>query len=248
MIKTLDDFIREYTKIVNNGPVKTHREGNTGIGKTLEDLLGIEENNDQLPDFGDYELKSHRKNASSMITLITKSPDGEGTNRQILEEYGYYVDGKKKLHMSLQYGVWVETKDKRHSLSIDADDDSVFVIDETHKKVCSWSTDTIKRVIQKKYKSTKVVHALAYSEKVFGEEYFTFVEAFLADGVSGEKIIQAVKDGVIIVDLRIGTYTSGKPHDHGTGFRIKPANQFDFYEHIVDLVGNYVKEWEKNKK
>ena len=39
MIYTLEDFIREYSNIVNMGWVKTHRAGPTGIGKTLEDLL-----------------------------------------------------------------------------------------------------------------------------------------------------------------------------------------------------------------
>lgn len=58
MIYTLEDFIREYSNIVNMGWVKTHRAGPTGIGKTLEDLLGIQENNIDGPDFGDYELKS----------------------------------------------------------------------------------------------------------------------------------------------------------------------------------------------
>ena len=51
MIYTLDDFIREYTNIVNMGWVRTHRSGPTGIGKTLEDLLGIQENNIDGPDF-----------------------------------------------------------------------------------------------------------------------------------------------------------------------------------------------------
>lgn len=38
MITTLDDFIREYTKIKEMGWIRTHRSGPTGIGKTLEDL------------------------------------------------------------------------------------------------------------------------------------------------------------------------------------------------------------------
>lgn len=67
MIYTLDDFIREYTKICNMGWIRTHRAGPTGIGKTLEDLLGIEENNIDAPDFGDYELKSGRLNSNSML-------------------------------------------------------------------------------------------------------------------------------------------------------------------------------------
>lgn len=45
MIDTLDDFIREYRKICDMGWIPTHRAGPTGIGKTLEDLLGIPENN-----------------------------------------------------------------------------------------------------------------------------------------------------------------------------------------------------------
>lgn len=40
------------------GFVKTHRAHDTGIGKTLEDILGIKENNLRLPDVGDVELKA----------------------------------------------------------------------------------------------------------------------------------------------------------------------------------------------
>ena len=54
MITTLDDFIREYSQIKNMGWITTHRSGPTGIGKTLEDLLDIAENNIDGPDFGDY--------------------------------------------------------------------------------------------------------------------------------------------------------------------------------------------------
>ena len=61
-IITLDDFIREYTKVCEMGWIPTHRQGPTGIGKTLEDLLGIVENNIDEPDFGEYELKSCRIN------------------------------------------------------------------------------------------------------------------------------------------------------------------------------------------
>ena len=56
------------------GWIKTHRSGPTGIGKTLEDLLGIVENNIDGPDFGDYELKSCRLNSNSMLTIFTKTP------------------------------------------------------------------------------------------------------------------------------------------------------------------------------
>jgi hypothetical protein len=38
--------------------VETHRAGSTGIGKTLEDLLGIEENNVPGPDAVGVELQT----------------------------------------------------------------------------------------------------------------------------------------------------------------------------------------------
>ena len=80
MINTLNDFIREYKKIVDMGWIRTHRAGPTGIGKTLEDLLGIVENNIDGPDFGEYELKSCRINSNSMLTMFTLSPLPRGAN------------------------------------------------------------------------------------------------------------------------------------------------------------------------
>ena len=63
---------------------------NTGIGKTLEDHLGIKENNIALPDFGIMELKSQRLDtvSTSMVTLFTKSPEGI-TNTEIRKRFGY---------------------------------------------------------------------------------------------------------------------------------------------------------------
>ncbi len=74
MIDTLDDFIHEYSKIKDIGWITTHRSGPTGIGKTLEDLLGIPENNLHEPDFGEYELKSCRLHSNSMLTMFTQTP------------------------------------------------------------------------------------------------------------------------------------------------------------------------------
>ena len=52
------DFLKRINEINLMQYVKSHRVGDTGIGKTLEDLLGITENNIAGPDFATYELKS----------------------------------------------------------------------------------------------------------------------------------------------------------------------------------------------
>ena len=71
---TYPEIKRKLKEVKEMGYIKTHRAGNTGIGKTLEDLLGIEENNIPGPNATMIELKSARKNAMSMLTLFTKSP------------------------------------------------------------------------------------------------------------------------------------------------------------------------------
>ena len=68
------ELIKKLKKIKEMGWIRTHRDGNTGVGKTLEDLLGITENNIPGPNAAMIELKSARKNVSSMLTLFTKSP------------------------------------------------------------------------------------------------------------------------------------------------------------------------------
>jgi hypothetical protein len=89
------------------GFTKTHRHGDTGIGKTLEDLLGIKENNIPLPDIGGVaELKSYRKNAKSMITLFTLEPLPKGGDRDrlLLDNFGYSKrdnNRSKELHGTL---------------------------------------------------------------------------------------------------------------------------------------------------
>jgi len=54
---TTADFAEKFRKIREMGYVPSLRNGPTGIGFTLETLLGIDENNDALPDIEGAELK-----------------------------------------------------------------------------------------------------------------------------------------------------------------------------------------------
>ena len=62
-------------EIKEMGWIKNQRPGNAGgVGNTLEDLLDVAENNLQLPDFGDWELKSQRAKTGSLLTLFHSEP------------------------------------------------------------------------------------------------------------------------------------------------------------------------------
>ena len=84
---TLSQLIDKLKQIKEKGFTATHRVNDTGIGKTLEDLLDVKENNLRLPDIGEIELKAKRIESQSMLTLATKSPEPKGVNRALFEKY-----------------------------------------------------------------------------------------------------------------------------------------------------------------
>jgi len=86
----LQQFKIELKKIFSKGFIPSKRKGNTGVGYTLETLLGLKENNVRLTDLGCIELKSKRRHASSFVTIFTfnrgvwKLPQSS-----IIKQYGY---------------------------------------------------------------------------------------------------------------------------------------------------------------
>lgn len=79
----------------------------TGIGRTVESLLGIDMNPSKSPDYKGIELKSHREASMVRNTLFTQTPEWSisrlKSGRAIVEEYGYVPDGytHKSLHVTL---------------------------------------------------------------------------------------------------------------------------------------------------
>lgn len=67
----------------------------TGIGRTVESVLGIQMNDSKEPDYKGIELKSKRMNSSTKSALFTNTPDWNlskcKNGREIVDRYGYYV-------------------------------------------------------------------------------------------------------------------------------------------------------------
>lgn len=232
MIYTLDDFKREYTKICGMGWIGTHRYGPTGIGKTLEDLLGIAENNIDGPDFGDYELKSCRLNSNSMLTIFTKTPQPRGAADTLRRTFGYssdaYDNDEKVLHSTLSADRLVSIADTGRSLKIACGPEKISIVAENGVEYAYWTRDQLKKAFEKKYKN-KFVYAKARSRGSGASEEFLFVEAYEVSGFDYEAFIALLERGKIYIDLRIGQYhggpKDGQTHDHGTGFRIREEDQ-----------------------
>ena len=208
--KDIYEFIEEFVEICNQGKIPSHRAGDTGIGKTLEDLLNIVENDNQAPDFADYELKAHRINGSnSMITLFTRTPDIKGTNNKLREEFGYERADGKELHATLRVGVG--TGDSQLGLIDDRQAEKVYI--------SSYGNPI----------------PYAYYQRPKTNEIFQFVDAKLLMGLDDNRVLNWLDDGTIKFDIRLGHYEDGRTHDHGSGFRILQKDEEKLFEHEIAL-------------
>ena len=232
MITTLEEFIEKFTQICNMGWIKTHRSGPTGIGKTLEDLLDIVENNIDGPDFGDYELKSCRLDSNSMLTIFTKTPQPQGASNTLRMTFGYssdaYNNDEKVLHSTLSADRFVSIADTGRSLKVSCSDTKIAIVAEDGKEYAYWTREQLRTAFEKKYKG-KFVYAKAHSRGSGANEEFKFVEAYEVSGFDYDAFVSLLEQGKIYIDLRIGQYhggaKDGQTHDHGTGFRIKENDQ-----------------------
>ncbi len=207
-------------KIKKLGYIKTHRPGNTGIGKTLEDLLGIKENNVPGPNGKMIELKSARKSATSMLTLFTKSPLPAKANTVLVDSVGYKVrSNRKELHTTLNARYYNKLKGKV-GLKIGIRRNKIVIVDSKGKGYGYWDKENLKTSFERKL--PRIVYVKADSKGSGKNEEFWYNEAWLLNGFNFANFIKLLKQGVILVDVRIGQYPNGKAHDHGTGFRVSP--------------------------
>jgi len=233
---TFLDIVNKLKEIKNSGYIKTHRKGQTGIGKTLEDLLGIVENNIPGPNALDIELKSQRKSAKSMITLFTKSPLPQKVNTVLLQRFGYQTGRrgeKKELHTTVN-AVSFNTLKEKTGFKVDIRGDRINLITEQGEVVCYWDREALKKAFERKMPKLLYVEAETRGEGS-GEEFW-YNEATLLSGFNFDNFAGLLKEGAIKIDIRIGKFADGRTHDHGTGFRILP-DKFDLcFEHRKRLL------------
>ena len=103
---TSDDKFKEaIEQVEKKGFIPSHRTGDTGVGNTLEDELGVEENSVQAADLGEVELKATRRDSNSKLTLFTKAPKKRGVNSRVLRaQYGYQTDESRASYPSKRAG------------------------------------------------------------------------------------------------------------------------------------------------
>ena len=242
------------------GFIPNARKGNAGgIGNTLEDLLGIKENNLPIPNAAEWELKAQRLNSTSLTTLFHIEPSPRAIRfipQVLLPKYGWahQEDGKKypkgemsyrqTIHGNLQsdrgFKVVIDRKERKILISFDAKR-----VDSRHK---GWLELVKKRVglgelnpqpywgfddLEHKA-GTKLLNAFyvqAEVKIVRKKEHYHYTKVMMLQKFSFEGFLKALEEGKILVDFDART-----GHNHGTKFRMRQDCLPMLYEKATEII------------
>jgi hypothetical protein len=242
---TKENLIKEFHKIAQMGWIENARKGNAGgVGNTLEDLLGIEENNLPIPNAAEWELKAQRMDTSSLTTLfhIEPSPRAVKFVPQVLllnygwrhqESGGKYPDDEMSFRQTIHGNF---ASDRGFMVKVDRDNRKVLIsfdsskTSETHD---DWLKNVKKRIGLSELNpqpywgfddlankaGTKLLNCFyvqAEVKKENGKEFYKYSKVMMLQKFSFEGFLQELENGNIFVDFDART-----GHNHGTKFRLK---------------------------
>lgn len=225
---TLTEFAKRFRQLKAKNWIQSERRGPTGIGHTLEKYLGLPENNIASPDLGKIELKAHRVNSSSLITLFT-------FNRKVwkmkpLEAIRRYGTPDETGRLGLYFTMSRTPNSTGLFLHIEAETISVRHV--SGEIIAEWQLQILAERFVKKIPALVLV--TAFSEMRGEVEWFQFDRAQLLTGTSEAIIRSQILAGNILVDLRLhDKITSAR--NHGTGFRAREDKLPLLFQSVRDL-------------
>lgn len=230
-MKSLDEITREIAAIKKQGYVKSQRRGPTGVGYTLESLLGLEENNISDPDFGEIELKGRRENQGGMITLFTFNRKAWKIKPlEAIRAYGSYDEknDREGMYYTMELG-----KLNSAGLFLSVIDDAISLKSSDGVLIAEWELNEVVKRFNSKVKNMLLVEALV--EERGGIEHFYYHRARIMYGEFSKSIIKSqFEAGRVKLDLRLHDKgTSAR--NHGTGFRVDVRDITEFFSEIREI-------------
>ena len=201
--------------IKESGYVVSLRKSNTGIGYTLETLLGLEENNLKSPDFGEIEVKSQRKAVSNRVTLFTFNRGvWKMRQRELIETYGYVdTNGRPSLYCT------VNNRPNNQGLYVKVEQAAVRLFHVNGTLIAEWPAARVMETFRKKMPTLVIVYADTRINSDRKEEFW-FNEAVFLTNPQADNFLDLIRKDIVIVDVRMHLKENGGVRNHGTGFRI----------------------------
>ncbi|MFA5062204.1 MAG: MvaI/BcnI family restriction endonuclease [Patescibacteria group bacterium] len=253
-------LIEEFKRIAGMGWIPNARKGNHGgIGNTLEDLLGIKENNLPIPNAAEWELKAQRLNSTSLTTLFHTEPSPRAVRfvpQVLLPKYGWAHDEADKLYpkneMSFRQTIHGKSRsDRGFMVVIDRREKKILIsfeaksVDPRHKVWLQsvkkrvglgeldpqpyWGFDDLEHKAGTKLLNCFYVQADVKIERK--KEYYHYSKVMMLQKFSFEGFLKALEDGDILVD-----FDARSGHNHGTKFRMRQNCLPKLYEKVTIIL------------
>lgn len=260
-IFTKESLIDELTAICNGPWIQSCKSpGNDGaVGNTLEQLLGINENNLPLPNAAEWELKGQRRQSKSLITLFHMDPSPQAlglVSNLLIARYGWPLENHPNELSFRQTIITTIPSDRGFQVAVDDIERKVMISFDAHKVATRhqiwlqtvaqraglgqlgpqpyWGFDDLEYKAGTKLKNTFFV--LADAKKQDNVEYFKYNGVVMLQKFSFENFLGALRQGLLKVDFDARTGYNRPGHNHGTKFRI-PANLLpSLYEQVTILL------------
>lgn len=255
-IYTKQSLIKKLKEIREMGWIESGRHGNHGgVGNTIEDLLGIEENNLPIPNAAEWELKCQRLKTSSLTTLFHMEPSPTALKfvpSILLPKYGWahkeagkkYPNNERSFRQTISavsssdrgFKVVVDNKDQKVLISFDSS-----LVSDKHKLwlesvkknagIGELSTQPYWGFQDLFHKAGTKLHNCFFIgvevEKRDGKEFFQYSKIMKLSNFSLDRFIAAIEMGDVLVDFDART-----GHNHGTKFRFRNSRLHELYDDV----------------
>lgn len=232
-----DELLEKLRVIHQMGFVPTVTSGDTGVGMTLENLLGLPPNCNRNPDYKGIELKSSRMSdrtpMPNRVNLYTQVPDWSISRYNamgILKRFGYIKDGRLQLYCT------VSNKPNPQGLyfEVNSDEDLLENIASTNigrEDVAKWSLLKLRTELAKKHNETFWIKAATTFEN--GIEYFRYDKVIHTKTPNVSLFGHLVESGIITMDYTL-SQKNERVRNHGYIFKLHPRNIDLLFPHPIE--------------
>jgi len=259
-IYTKEELIGRLTDLGKMGYVKNGRFGNHGgIGNTLEDYLGIVENNLPIPNASEWELKTQRANTTALTTMFHTEPSPRAVRfvpQILLPLYGWRHQQAGTKYSANEMSFRQTIHGVRHSdrgfiVKVDRNARQVLVsfnaslVSVKHKEWLAlveqrvglgelnpqpyWGFDDLEHKAGTKLLNCFYVQAEV--KKKNGEEYYWYNKTQMLTRFRFEGLLEGLEKGAMFVD-----FDARSGHNHGTKFRMRQNHLPTLYEEVITVV------------
>ncbi|GBD81169.1 hypothetical protein TEHD10_2232 [Tetragenococcus halophilus subsp. halophilus] len=263
---TKEGLKKRFKEIKDMGWISEGRQGNQGsAGNTLEDLLGVSENNLPIPNAAEWELKTHKLNSSALLTLLHSEPSPNALRlvpNYLLPNFGWphkeagkkYSLNEKSFRQTLNStkftnrGFKIEIDDEEEKIKLVFDPQKITLEQQLYKKMLEKSFDkSIEKISIPKEKQpywgfTDLFHKMGI--KLTNSFFVEYKERKTANGkeFSYEKVTMLqnfkIENFLHLLnnDLAYVDFDARTGHNHGTKFRIKSNHMIDLYDKVTPVI------------